>query len=49
MLRRHDGCGWPRECARRGLDMAGGCAMIHECDMFGSDNYVDILRYVGYE
>ena len=32
MLRRHDGCGWPRECARRGLDIAGGCAMIHECE-----------------
>ena len=49
MLRRHDGCGWPRECARRGLDIAGGCAMIHECDMVGSDNYVDILQYGGYE
>ena len=49
MLRRHDGCGWPRECARRGLDIVGGCAMIHECDMCGSDNYVDTLHYGGYE
>ena len=49
MLRRHDGCGWPRERARRGLDIVGGCAMIHECNMFGSDNYVDTLHYGGYE
>ena len=49
MLRRHDGRGWPGECARRGLGIAGGCAMFHECDMFGSDNYVDTLHSGGYE
>ena len=33
---------------QEGLDIVGGCGMIHECDMFGSDNYDDMLHYGGY-
>ena len=39
---RHDGCGWPRECARRGW------TFLEESAMFGSVNK-NILHYGGYE